>query len=295
MYLIMRKTKLIAMSLGAMLLAFTFNVSAQIETPRPSPAGSVSAKVGLTDVEVNYFRPQTKGRKIFGAGDGFLVPFDVMWRAGANSGTNIKFSTDVKFGGTDVPAGEYKLLAKPGAAEWTIALDSDLSLGGNVAGYDESKAVALAKVKPGKLTESVNELTFNITDLSEDSKKANLQLAWENTSVKVPLEVSFDEQVMKAIAENTVVNVGNLVAAANYYVSTGKDLDQAIKWYDQYLASGENSKHFWVIHQKAKALAQKGDKKGAKKVAEESIAQAKAWPDGDFGYVKRNEDLISTL
>lgn len=291
----MKKIKLLSYAALAFMTAFSFSSQAQIDTPQPSPAGSVSAKVGLTDIEVNYSRPQTKGRKIFGAGEDFLVPFDVMWRAGANRGTNITFSTAVNFGGTDVEAGEYKLLAKPGATEWTIALDKDLTLGGNVSDYDESQAAALAKVKAGKLTEAVSTLTFNVSDLSEDGTGASLQLAWENTSVKVPIKVSFDEQVMKAIADNTTVNPGNYSTAANYYVSTGKDLDQAIKWYDMYLTSGENSKHFWIIHQKAQALAKKGDKKGAKKAAEESIAQAKAWPDGDFGYIKRNEDFIAGL
>ncbi|MFY0625684.1 MAG: DUF2911 domain-containing protein [Reichenbachiella sp.] len=278
-----------------MLTAFAFSSNAQIDTPQPSPAGSVTAKVGLTDVEINYSRPQMKGRTIFGAGDGFLVPFDVMWRAGANRGTNVKFSTAVNFGGTDVEAGEYKLLAKPGASEWTIVLDKDLSIGGNVSDYDESQAVALAKVKSSKLTEAVSTLTFNVSDLSADGTMASIELAWENTSVKIPITVSFDEAVMKSIAKNTVVNAGNYRAAAAYYVSAGKDLDQAIEWFDAYLAEGDNSKHFWVLYQKAEAQAKNGDKKGAKKTAEQSIEYAKAWKDGDFGYIKRNEELIAGL
>ena len=291
----MKRTKLISSSVLALLFAVTFSVSAQIETPAASPSGSVKAKVGLTDVEITYFRPQMKGRKIFGAGDGFLVPFDVMWRAGANQGTVVKFSTDVKFGGSDVKAGEYKLLAQPGASEWTVVLTADMSVGGNVSDFDVSTAAAVAKVAPSKLTETVGTLTYNVSELSEDGTGASLELAWENTSVKVPITVSFDETVMAAIEANTKVNAGNYRAAAAYYVSTNRDLDQAIKWFDMYLAEGENSKHFWVITQKAEALAQKGDKKGAIKAAQSAIEQAKAWPDGDFGYIKRNEDFIAGL
>ena len=291
----MKRTKLISFASLALLLAFAIDTNAQIDTPAPSPSGSVKARVGLTDVEITYYRPQMKDRKIFGSGDGFLLKYGTLWRAGANQGTVVKFSTDVNFGGTDIKAGDYKLLANPGADEWSVVLTSDLSVGGNVSGYDLSKAAAVAKVKPTKLTETVNTLTYNISDLSKDGTGANVELAWENTSVKVPIKVSFDETVMKAIEANTKVNPGNYRAAASYYVTTGRDLDQAIKWFDMYLAAGENFKHFWVITEKAEALSKKGDKKGAIKAAQEAITQAKARPDGDFGYIKRNEDFIAGL
>ncbi len=291
----MKRTKLFASSILGLAMAFSFNANAQIDTPQPSPAGSVTAKVGLTDVEITYYRPQMKGRKIFGSGDDFLLQYGVMWRAGANQGTVVKFSTDVKFGGTDVKAGEYKLLAKPGKDEWTVVLDSDLSVGGDVSKYSEDSAEAVAKVKPLKLGSAVGTLTYNVSDLTEDGTGASIELAWENTSVKVPITVAFDEIVMKSIEENTKVNAGNYRAAAAYYVSSGRDLDQAIKWFDMYLAEGNNGSHFWVLHQKAQAQAKKGDKKGAIKTAQLSIEKAKAWPDGDFGYVKRNEDFIAGL
>lgn len=291
----MKKTKLTQLSLAIALFAMSFTVSAQIDTPAPSPAGSATTKVGLTNIEINYSRPQMKGRKIFGEGDDFLVPFGQRWRAGANSGTVVKFSDDVKVEGKDLKAGEYLLFAIPGKDEWTVSFYSDLSLGGNVGGYDDAKEVLKVTSKATKLTEAVSTLTYGISDISEDSKTANIQLSWENTAVNIGVEVSFDDVIMKAIAENTKVNVGNYLAAARYYYNSGKDLDQAVKWMDMYLADGDNSGQFWNVHLKAQILAKKGDKKAAIAAAKDSLEKAKNFERGDFGYIKRNEDLIASL
>lgn len=291
----MKKTKLIKFTMAVAAVFFILDASAQIDTPAPSPAGSVSGKVGLTDIEVNYSRPQMKGRKIFGEGDDFLVPFGQMWRTGANAGTKVKFSDDVKISGTDLAAGEYLLLTIPGKDSWAISFYKDLSLGGNVAAFDETKEAIRVNVKPSKLTETVKTLTFNISDISANSENANIQLSWENTAVNIPVTVSFDERVMKAIADNTKVNPGNYITAANYYFNTGKDLNQALNWVNMYLAEGENSKQFWHVHLKAQILAKMGNTKEAKKTAEESMELAKNFPAGDFGYIKRNQDLIKSL
>ena len=118
--------------IGAM--AFIFFVSeAQIQTPSASPAGCVSSTIGLTEVKIDYFRPRLKGRKIFGEKD-VMYPHGSIWRTGANSGTRISFSTDVKVENINVPKGEYLILTWPGAGEWTVSLYKDVSLGGKYVG-----------------------------------------------------------------------------------------------------------------------------------------------------------------
>ncbi|MEQ8244241.1 DUF2911 domain-containing protein [Fulvivirga sp.] len=286
----MKKTLLTALA-----AVMAFSINAQIETPAPSPAGSVYSKVGLTDVTIEYSRPKVKGRKIFGEGSDFLQPYGQLWRAGANAGSKLIISTDITFGGTAVKAGEYLIFATPGKDEWSVSLYSDISLGGNVGGYDKSKEVALATVKPRTLSTPVEVLTYNISDISDDNTTAAIELRWSDVSVKVPIKVDFDAQVMASIEANTKVNPGNYVAAANYYLAAGKDLNQALKWMDMYLAVGENSKQFWHVHTKAQIQAKMGDKKAAKETATKSMELAKASPNGDFGYVKRNEDLIASL
>lgn len=276
-----------------MLVAFALVAQAQIQTPQPSPAGSTSSVVGLTEVKINYSRPQMKGRKIFGEGDAFLQPYGQIWRTGANNGTIISFSDDVTVEGTKVAKGEYLIFTWPAASEWTVSLYSDLSLGGNTAAYDKSKEVANFKVKAEKLTETVETLTMNITDIAADSKSANIQMAWENTSVKFKVGVDFDSKVMAAIEANTKVSPGNLIAAANYYYSNKKDIKQAIAWMEKGIAEG-NPKAFWNIHTLAKMKKEAGDMAGAKAAAQKSLELAKS-ADSDFGYIKQNEDLLKTI
>ena len=150
--------------------------------PLPSPAGSVSTNVGMTEVKVDYFRPKMNGRKVFGAGEGFLVPFGTMWRTGANSGSILKLSDDVTIEGQEIPAGEYTIFTIPNADKWIVTLYKDTSIGGYVSRYDDSKELTRFTVSAGKKTETVETLTFQITDLSEDSNSASLEFSWENTT-----------------------------------------------------------------------------------------------------------------
>jgi tetratricopeptide (TPR) repeat protein len=282
-------------NLTALCLLIAFGSTAQIQLPAPSPAGSVFSKVGLTDVTIEYSRPKVKGRKIFGEGSDYLQPYGQLWRAGANAGSKLILSTGANIGGTDVEAGEYLIFATPGADSWNVSLYSDISLGGNVGAYDKEKEVMNADVTPTKLSTPIETLTFNITDISEDNTTANIELAWADVSVKVPVKVEFDETVMKDIAAKTKVDPRNYVGAANYYFNAGKDLDQALEWMNMYLAVGDNSAQFWNVHTKAQILAKMGKTKEAIATAKESMEKAKNNEQGDFGYVKRNEDLIASL
>ncbi len=282
--------------LTLMAIFFAIGIAnAQIETPAPSPAGSVYSKVGLTDVTIDYFRPKVKGRKIFGEGDEFLQPYGALWRTGANSGSKLTLSTDAKIAGVDVAAGEYLILSTPGKDEWTFILYSDPSIGGNMNAYKEENAVVKTTVKRKTLSEPVEALTFQISDLSEDNTSANIHFAWADASFKVPIEVSFVDQVLGQIEKATKVDPRVYVQAANFYLTQGKDLDQALAWMDMYLAEGNNSKQFWNVHTKARILAALGKKKEAIATAKESMKMAEDSPNGDYGYIKRNKDLIKSL
>lgn len=287
-------SKITKLTLIGLLLAYT-SAFAQIDTPQPSPAGSVYSKVGLTDVTIEYSRPKVKGRKVFGAGDDFLQPYGQLWRTGANGGSKLKLSTDAKVAGVDVKAGEYLILSIPGESDWTFILYSDPSIGGNMNAYKEEKAVVKTTVKRTKLSTPVESLTFQISDISDDNTSANIEFSWADASFKVPVKVSFAEQVLAQIEKATKVNPMVYVQAANFYVSQGTNLDKALAYMDLYLAEGNNSQQFWHVHTKAKILAGLGRKKEAKEVAKQSLDLAKNNPDGDYGYVKRNEDLIKSL
>ena len=264
---------------------------AQVQTPAASPAGSVFTVVGLTDVKIDYFRPRAKGRKIFGSEASVLVPYGKIWRTGANSGTKISFSDDVKVEGIAVPKGEYLILTWPGATEWTISIYKDLSLGGNTGDYDAKNDAANFKVKAEKLAEKVETLTFAIGDISDDSKSAKVQLAWENTSVKFTIATNYEDKVMKSIAASTKVDPGNYFSAAVYYLENGKDLKQALEWINK--AVEGMSAPYYVTYQKARIQKALGDKAGAIATANASLESSKQAQNRD--YQMMNEELIKSL
>lgn len=277
----------------ALFLALNICAYAQIDTPSPSPSATLTTRIGLTDVKIAYSRPRIKGRKIFGDGKDFLTPYGALWRTAANSGTVITFGDDVEVEGKKLAKGDYLLLTIPGPAEWTVIFYKDVAMGGNTSGYKQENDAARVVVKSEKLTEKAEMFTINVTDLSDDDTQAKIQLAWENTSVKVGVKVDVESKVMTSI-ENAMNNrIPNTYAAsARYYLNNKKDLKKALEWIDKAIASDPTA--FWNIHLKAQIQKAAGDKAGAIASAKQSIAEAKKQPD-DFGYVKQNEDLIASL
>jgi len=123
-------------------VAVGLSAMAQIRTPLPSPTGSVSTVVGLTDVRIDYSRPRIKGRRIFGEGAGFLAPYGSIWRTEPTMELFISFSDDVKIEGSKVPAGKYLIYTWPGPKEWTVSLYKDLDLEDRYENYDKNKEAA---------------------------------------------------------------------------------------------------------------------------------------------------------
>ncbi|HLT79883.1 MAG TPA: DUF2911 domain-containing protein [Cyclobacteriaceae bacterium] len=274
-----------------LLAAACFVAEAQVVTPAASPSATVSTVVGLTDIKVEYFRPQMRGRKIFGDGAEYLTPYGRLWRTGANGGTAITFSDDVTVEGIKVPKGKYLILTIPGASEWTVSLYSDVSLGGNLQAYDKSKEVANFKVKPVTLPQPVETFTVNIGDISNDSKQAKVEIAWEKTSVKFTVGVEYDSKVMASIESTKDMNPFDLFQAAVYYLENGKDLKQAMTWITKAEESIKDA--YWLQYQKARIQQGLGDKKGALATAKASLENAKAAD--DLSFQKMNQALIAAL
>jgi Protein of unknown function (DUF2911) len=267
---------------------------AQVTTPQPSSAATLTNVVGLTEVKIEYSRPKAKGRKIFGASADYLTPYGQLWRTAANTGSKVTFSDDVKFGGVDVPKGTYLLLSIPGATEWTVILYKEVSMGGNTGAYDQTKDQARVTVKSEKLTEKVETFTIEIADIAENSKSANLQIMWENTSVKVPITVDFDAKVMKSIEASTKVSPNNLFQAAVYYLENGKDLKQALAWVNTAIETNTSTPNaFWMVYQKARIQKALNDKAGA--LASSKLSWEEATKAKNADYVKMNEELQKSL
>jgi hypothetical protein len=154
----------------------------KISFPDASPAATLKQRVGLTDIEISYNRPGMKGRAIFGG----LVPYGEVWRTGANTATKLTFSTAVKLGGKDIPAGTYELFTIPGQAEWTVIIHKNMSQWGSYA-YDPKNDVARFTAKPSTLASPVETMGIGIADIKNDS--ATMYISWEKTRVPMKLEV----------------------------------------------------------------------------------------------------------
>jgi hypothetical protein len=257
--------------------------SAQLKTPAPSTTQTIKQDFGLSSIEVTYSRPNMKGRKIFGD----LVPYGKMWRTGANAATRIKFEDDVTVGGMPVKAGEYALYTIPNPDEWEIILNKSVNSG--VADYKQEEDVARFKIKP--VTMPVPAETFTMQFMNVGASTAELNLRWDKTVVAIPIATDIDTKIMGQI--NDLMNKDNrpYFQAAMYYSDNGKDLGQAIKWFDKALE--QNPDGYWIYHQKAKTLAKMGKKDEAKQVAQKSMDIAREQKSDD--YVALNEKLLASL
>lgn len=271
--------KLKLASVAVLLVAMISSATAQINMPAPSPASTVTQKVGLAEITVSYSRPSAKGRKIFGE----LVPFDKIWRTGANAPTKVTFSDSVTVEGTKLAPGEYALYTIPGASEWTIIFGKNPKV--QAGDYKDDQQAAKFKVKSNKTASALETFTINFTDLTPTT--ANLELSWENTSVKFKLENQVDHKVMAEIKQKTE-NAMTYFQAASYYYETNRDMKQALEWVNKATA---NNPTFWQLHLKAKIQSKLGDCKGATETAQKSTELAKTAKNDE--YVKMNEKLIA--
>lgn len=263
---------------------FTIGATAQIDTPAPSPAASLTQTVGLTDISIDYSRPSMKGRTIYGN----LVPYGKVWRTGANLRTKITFSTDVTIGGEALKAGTYALFTKPEASSWTVYFYTEYQGGGAPREWDDSKVAAMVKVNTQKIPMDIESFTITIDDLTNNG--ANLGIMWEKTYVGVPIGVPANDTVLASI-EKTMngPSAGDYYAAAVYLASTDQKLDTAKGYMDKAMSMIEKPA-FWQLRQQSLLLAKTGDKKGAIKVAKASLAGATAA--GNADYVKLNKDSL---
>lgn len=267
--------------LNALFLASAALTQAQIIMPQPSPISTVSQKVGLVDVSITYSRPSAKGRKVFGD----VVPYDKLWRTGANMATKLTVSDSLKIAHFWVPKGEYAIFTVPGQMEWVVIISKQANLSGT-NGYQETEDMGRFKVKP---VGTMFTETFTINFANVTTKSAEIQLEWETTRISFPIASDPDRAVMKNIDAALNVPARNYYQAASYYYENDKDLKKALEWINTAIAN--NYERYWVLRVKSLIQAKLGDYKGAIATAEKSIELAKK--DNDDAYVKMNEESIA--
>jgi Protein of unknown function (DUF2911) len=256
---------------------------AQIKTPASSPVATVTQAVGLTKITVEYSRPAVRGRKIFGD----LVPFDKVWRTGANKITTIKFDDDVMVEGKKIAAGTYGWYTFPGKSQWTIALNTDDKQWGAYQ-YDSAKDVLRLNVKPEKTKGLVENMTITVEQTGKNT--ADVVLSWEKTAVRMKVEQNTHDKIMAEIKDKTAkadCTTDTYFDAAEYYLDHNHDLKMALTWADKVV---EKDKQYWTYNLRANILAKLGQCAKAAEDAKMTVEMAKK--EGDDSYVKRGEKVL---
>lgn len=270
-----------SLTVGAFLL-LTYTSQAQIETPAPSPASTVTQRVGMTEIKIEYSRPSMKGRKIFG---GDVVPFGELWRTGANSATKITTTDSITILGKGLAKGSYVLMTKPGKDSWEIIFNKNASV--SVFNYKPEDDVLRVNVKPINNPLSVESFTMGVSNITNTS--AEIEISWENTVVRIPFTNDVDSKVMAQIKQKLDgPSQGDYFAMSQYYFEAGKDLNQALDFVSKAIAKGER---FWMLRHKSLVQAKLGDKKGAIESAKRSLELAKEAKNND--YIRMNEKSIA--
>lgn len=231
-----------------------------VQLPQPSPRASVLQVVGLTEIKIDYSSPAVNGRKIWGD----IVPYNEMWRAGANRPTKITFSEEVEINGQKVAKGAYTLIAIPTEQEWTWILSKD-SKGNGVFSYDAADDVLRFTAKAEKSGAFAERLAYTIS--ANDNVTGVVTLTWENVSA------SFAVKTDPATAgkQNINASLGNVwysyALAAEFYLKNNLDLAEATKFIDNSIMLREHFFNRWL---KALILEAQGNAKEALKFAQEA-------------------------
>jgi hypothetical protein len=242
--------------------------AADLQLPRPSQKAQVMQTVGLTDVTINYSRPGVKGRVIWGG----LVPYDQVWRTGANEATSITFSTDVKVNGQPLTAGTYSLHTIPTKTDWTVIFNKKADQWGSYS-YDEKDDALRVQVKtqPHEMTEWMQ---FSLPDIAVD--KATVALDWEKLRVPFEIQVETIENALKnaraAMASLAADDQQTAFRAASFAFQNNVAPDEARQWVDKSISIKET----WLnLRLKADMMAKEGKTAEAIKFGEKAIAVGK--------------------
>lgn len=269
---------------------------------------SVSQRIGITDVRIDYDRPVVNGRegKIWGGlvhygfadlhyGTSKAAP----WRAGANENTTFTFSTDVFIDGKPLKAGKYGFFIAMGPEKATIIF-SNVSTAWGSFYYDSKDDALRAEVPVVKLTDSIERLIYVFSDETDDAAIVSLQ--WEK--VKIPFKISVDLEKEQIAAFRREFNSGifyrywqNMQMAANYCLVHNINIDEAIGWADRSINTYFGEKNFSTLSTYAGLLEKKGMKNKSDSVMQKAYPLATTLQLYSYGRglenQKRNAEAIA--
>ncbi|MGH9316534.1 MAG: DUF2911 domain-containing protein [Thermoanaerobaculia bacterium] len=273
----MRFASTLRFALPLLLAAAAAGAQIPLNFPQASPRATVSQTVGLTDITISYHRPAVNKRKVWGG----LVPWNDVWRAGANENTTIAFSTPVLIGGQKLSAGTYGLHMVPTEKDWTIAF-SNMSAAFGSFSYDPKEDALRVTVTP-QPADFEERLSYTFDDPTETSVVCALR--WEK--LKVPFRIDVDTpQVVLASIRTQLRGLPRFSwqgwnQAAGYCLRNNINLDEALDWSNRSIAMTET---FQNLRVKAGLLEKKGDAKTARELRDKALSIAAEADLNNYGY-----------
>ena len=258
-------------------VALALPAQAQLKLPRVSPSAKVTQTVGTTDLTVTYSRPGAKGRVIWGE----LVPYDKVWRTGANEATTFTTTDPIQFGGKPLAAGTYELFSLPGKDEWQVIVSDTTGQWGSDQ-YDPKKDVMRVAVKPTPIDPPQEWMEFSFEDMTPGSltigpNSTNLVLRWEKLRIAVPIVVDVNGKVLaQARAAMDTLKSDDWRSpyqAANFCFANDLALDEARQWLDKSLSIQQT---YGNLGLQARWQMKEGRKDEAIKTAQKALEVAAA-------------------
>tara|TARA_B100001250_G_scaffold264481_1_gene228046 strand:+ start:4632 stop:5483 length:852 start_codon:yes stop_codon:yes gene_type:complete len=264
-------------TLTFLLVFISYFSYSQLQSPVSSPKAKIFQKVGLVDISLDYSRPSKKGREIFGG----LVPYNQIWRTGANNATTISFSEDIKINNQLVKKGEYHIYSVPRESRLDLVIYQKTDAWGSLSQFDESLIKARVVSDFINLPFTVETFTISLENISNNGSTLNIM--WDNKLAIYIIDVLTKEKMIKNInkvmSENPTAN--DYRKAAVYYLEENIDIKKAVKWIDKAFKDSDDLK-YWQLRYKALIYEKAGKIKKAKEYAQKGYNQAKDsnTPDG---------------
>ena len=265
-----RRSAALLLLAGLAICTSSLTARAELTLPRPSPNASVSQTVGITTLTLTYSRPGVKGRVIWGG----LVPYDSLWRTGANDPTSLTTTDTILVAGQKLPAGKYAVVTLPGRGDWAVAFSTQKDLQ-STTNYDPKQEVLRVTARPDTSQPHQEWMWLGFEDLTPTT--CSLTLRWQRLRLAVPITVDVNATVLAA-ARKEITTVERdawrtPLRAATYCFDNSTALAEGAAWLEQSLAIEKNYSNLAL---KARWLAKDGKKTEAVAVAKQAIAAGKA-------------------
>ncbi len=264
----------------------TYALSGQLQHPKASPFATTMQEVGLSSIKVEYSRPSVRDRKIFGD----LVPYNRIWRVGANESTKISLDTDMTVMGHVLPKGTYALYAFPEEKSWQIVFHKNTQHWGDGRhDYDASEDLFRVSVTPETITYLQEDFLITFDNLQYNA--VDMIWLWEHTKIRIPLSINthlvMRDEIAQRLAENP--SAQTYYEAARYLQEQGEDYNTALVYLNNALQLGGDTYYFHRV--KSLVEAAMGDYAAAFSSAQKSMALATEEEKDEF--VRMNQKNIT--